>query len=117
MAVSGLTCLQISRKAFEDVLGPLQSLMEDDQKRRESKGRKVTRKASIQMKGSTINDITNSSHFDYQFLGTLKIEKLKFSKVCTILVLIIVKIIFICSFLFYCLLYNHSFKTNPNSVH
>ena len=33
-----------------------------------------------------------------------------------ILVVIVVKIIFIHSFLFYCLLYNHSFKTNPNSV-
>ena len=30
--------------------------------------------------------------------------------------LIIVRILFICSFLFYCLLYNHSFQTNPNSI-
>jgi hypothetical protein len=35
---------------------------------------------------------------------------------CTILVVIVVKIIFIRSFLFYCLLYNHRFKTNPNTV-
>ena len=48
--------------------------------------------------------------------GTFKIEKLKFSKMCTILVVIIVKIIFIRPFLFSCLLYNHSFKTNPNTV-
>ena len=48
--------------------------------------------------------------------GTLKIKKLKFSKLCTILVVIIVKIIFIRSILFYCLLYSHSFKTNPNTV-
>ena len=33
-------------------------------------------------------------------LGALKIEKLKCSKLCTILVVIIVKISFICSFLF-----------------
>ena len=45
-----------------------------------------------------------------------KIEKLKCSKLCTILVVIIVKIIFIRSFLFCCLLYKHSFKTNPNTV-
>ena len=32
------------------------------------------------------------------------------------MVVIIVKIIFIGSFFFYCLLYNHSFQTNPNSV-
>ena len=31
-------------------------------------------------------------------------------------VVIIVKIIFISSFLFYCLLLNHSFQTNPNSM-
>ena len=30
---------------------------------------------------------------------------------------IIVKVIFISAFLFYCLLYNHSFQTNPNSVY
>ena len=47
--------------------------------------------------------------------GTLKIEKLKFSKLCTILVVIIVKIIFMCSFFFYCLLCNHTFQTNLNS--
>ena len=29
---------------------------------------------------------------------------------------IIVRVLFICSFLFYCLLLNHSFYTNPNSV-
>ena len=34
------------------------------------------------------------------YMGALKIEKLKFSKLCTILVVIIVKIIFIRSFLF-----------------
>ena len=34
----------------------------------------------------------------------------------SIIVVIIVKIIFLCSFLLYCLLYNHSFKTNPNST-
>jgi len=44
------------------------------------------------------------------------LKNLKFSKVCTVLVVIIVKIIFIRSFLFYCLPYNHSFQTNPNSV-
>ena len=43
-------------------------------------------------------------------------EKLKCSTLCTILVVIIVKIIFIRSFLFYCLLCNHSFKSNPNTV-
>ena len=31
----------------------------------------------------------------------------------SILVVIIVKVIFISSFLFYCLLFNHSFPTNP----
>ena len=41
---------------------------------------------------------------------------MKCSKVCTILVVIIVKITFVNSFFFYCLLYNHSFKTNPNTV-
>ena len=41
----------------------------------------------------------------------------KCSKMCHyILVVIIVKIIFQSSFLFYCVLYNHSFKTNSNSV-
>ena len=35
---------------------------------------------------------------------------------CTIIVVIIVKIIFISSFLFYCLLCKHSFPTNPNSI-
>ena len=35
---------------------------------------------------------------------------------CTIIVVIIVRIVFIGSFLFYCLLLNHSFQTNPNSV-
>ena len=35
---------------------------------------------------------------------------------CTILIVIIVKIISLRSFLFECVLYNHSFKTNPNSV-
>ena len=34
----------------------------------------------------------------------------------SIIVVIIVKIIFISSFLLCCLLYNHSFKTNPNST-
>ena len=29
---------------------------------------------------------------------------------------IIVRIVFISSFLFYCLLYNHSFPTNPNKI-
>ena len=48
--------------------------------------------------------------------GELKIEKLKFSKLCTILVVIIVKIIFIRSFFFYCLLCNYSFKTKPKST-
>ena len=38
--------------------------------------------------------------FCFSKAGTLKIEKLKFSKLCTILVVIIVKIIFIVSFLF-----------------
>ena len=33
-----------------------------------------------------------------------------------ILVVIIVKIVIICSFLFYCFLFNHSSQTNPNSV-
>ena len=33
------------------------------------------------------------------------------------LVVIIVKILFFYSFFFYCLLYNHSFQTNPNSVY
>ena len=32
------------------------------------------------------------------------------------MVVIIVRIIFISSFLFYCLLYNHSLQTNPNTV-
>ena len=32
------------------------------------------------------------------------------------LVVIIVKDIFIRSFLFYCVLYNHTFQTNPNSI-
>ena len=35
---------------------------------------------------------------------------------CTILVVIIVKIIFIHLILFYCLLCSHSFKTDPNTV-
>ena len=35
---------------------------------------------------------------------------------CTILVVIIVEIVFIHSFFFYCLLCNHSFPTNPNST-
>ena len=35
-------------------------------------------------------------------------------KLCTILVVIIVKILSVCSFLFHCLLLNHSFSTNPN---
>ena len=34
----------------------------------------------------------------------------------SIIVVIIVKMIFLCSFLLCCLLYNHSFKTNPNST-
>jgi CRP-like cAMP-binding protein len=70
IAVSALTCLQISREAFENVLGPLASLIEEDQKRRESRGRKVTRKASIQVKGNLIQDIQQSSHFDYSFVDT-----------------------------------------------
>ena len=43
-----------------------------------------------------------------------KFEK-SISLCVTVLVVIIVKILFICSFLFYCLLYNHSLKTNPNN--
>ena len=35
---------------------------------------------------------------------------------CTILIVIIVKIISLRSFLFECVLYNHSFKPNPNTV-
>jgi len=73
-AVSSLVCLQISRQMFEDILGPLSTLIEDDQKRRESKGRKVTRKASIQTKGALVNDIANSTHFDYSFVGTWSIS-------------------------------------------
>lgn len=79
IAVSSLTCLQISRNTFEDVLGPLQTLIEEDQKRRESRGRKVTRKASIQNKGASIQDITQSSHFDFFFLGTWAIDEGSFT--------------------------------------
>jgi hypothetical protein len=79
IAVSSLTCLQISRNTFEDVLGPLQTLIEDDQKRRESRGRKVTRKAAIQHKGASIQDIAQSSHFDFSFLGTWAIDEGSFT--------------------------------------
>ena len=48
--------------------------------------------------------------------GTYKISKLKCSIVCTVLVVILVKNIFIVSILFYCLLFYHSFKTSPNTV-
>ena len=37
-------------------------------------------------------------------------------KLCTIVVVIIVKILFLSSVFFYCLLCNHSFSTNPNST-
>ena len=41
----------------------------------------------------------------------------KYSKRCrSNVALIIVRIVFVSAFLFYCLLYNHSFPTNPNSV-
>ena len=33
-----------------------------------------------------------------------------------VVAVIIVRIVFIDSFLFYCLLYNHSFPTNPNRI-
>ena len=39
--------------------------------------------------------------------------RVRIYSLCTILVVIIVKFIFIHSFLFYCVLYNHSFQTNP----
>ena len=52
----------------------------------------------------------------YEKIGTFKIEKLRFSNCITIIDVIIVRIVFINSFLFCCLLYNHSFKTNPNTV-
>ena len=78
-AVSALTCLQISKKTFESVLGPLQNIIEDDQKRRESKGRKVMRKASIQQKGTAIQDIATSSHFDFKFVGTWNIDDTNFT--------------------------------------
>jgi H+/Cl- antiporter ClcA len=48
-------------------------------------------------------------------LVRLKIQKLILC-IYSNVVVIIVKIIFIHSFLFYCLFYNHSFKTNPNTV-
>ena len=49
--------------------------------------------------------------------GTLKNWKIEIVVKCvTILVVIIVKIIFFRSFLFYCVLYNHSFKKNLNSI-
>ena len=48
------------------------------------------------------------------YVENSKIENLV--QLCTILVVIIVKSVSIRSFLFCCLLYNHSFKTNPNSV-
>ena len=35
----------------------------------------------------------------------------------TILAIIIVRIVFICWLLFYCLLFNHSFQINPNSIY
>ena len=63
----------------------------------------------LQLKVMTENEMEDQ-------LRTLIIQKLKCSKLCTILVVIIVKIISLCSFLFYCLLCNHSFQTNPNNV-
>ena len=45
-----------------------------------------------------------------------KIENWKCSQLCTILLVIIVKMIFLRAFFFYCLLCNHSFRTNPKSV-
>ena len=49
-------------------------------------------------------------------IENLKLENVVNDALYTILVVIIVKIIFICSFLFQCLLYNHSFKTNLNNI-
>ena len=74
IATKKLKCLQISRAAFEDILGPLSSIIEEDQKRRESRGRKITRKASVQYKGSQISDLSSSSHFDFQAIGTFFVD-------------------------------------------
>ena len=55
----------------------------------------------------------------HQIMGTLKKRKVEISvfwSTFTVIVVIIVVIFFYNTFLFYCLLYMHSFKTNPNSV-
>ena len=62
-------------RGLRDVLGPLSNIIEEDQKRRELKGRKITRKASVQHKGKQIADLESSSHFDFSMKGTFFIDQ------------------------------------------
>ena len=59
---------------------------------------KKKKKKKKKKKGSTVSRKEEEERLEKE--GTIKIEKMKFSKVCTILVVIIVKIIFTSSFLF-----------------
>ena len=73
----------------------------------------LTSTSSNRREEETTQYLTALADFDdYEQIGPLLEGKRRRSNVAVI----IDRIIFISSFLFYCLLYNHSFQTNPNRM-
>ena len=77
-----------------------------------ARGIRKEAKLHINIHDTEVSQLHSTSNLSSSLTTTGVCKKRRRSSVAVI----IVKVIFISTFLFYCLLYNHSFPTNPNSV-
>ena len=84
IAVGNVKCLQISRAAFEEVLGPLRNIIDSDRQRRESKGRKSLKSSTILPAGLRQPDIAKAGQKDFKIVSTVHTAENNSSDLCIV---------------------------------
>ena len=84
IAVGNVKCLQISRAAFEEVLGPLRNIIDSDRQRRESKGRKSMKSSTILPAGLRQPDIAKAGQKDFKIVSTVHTAENNSSDLCIV---------------------------------
>ena len=76
--------MQISRAAFEEVLGPLRNIIDSDRQRRESKGRKSMKSSTILPAGLRQPDIAKAGQKDFKIVSTVHTAENNSSDLCIV---------------------------------